>query len=367
MEESRGAGQPDESRRRPEGLPAEDSNDGAEREGATAEVPTVAATVKHADAKHRSPIQTDVYVIPPLHVRFLAALAGIATQVGCIMVGALSANWFGSGNYVWPVMILAPAAGSFVHAFILFKHGMSGIMSAFWQVAFANAVVLAGLIITGAEGWVCVAMCLPLLAPLWMLGTVGSRIAANKKAATRAWMIGVIAVVPSGSVIPVALLSAPAERDIVTVIDIDAPSEVVWGIITSPIDLPPDGEGLPWTLKLGYPRPVRCEIDGRGVGATRRCIFDQGSFDERVTVWEEGRELSFSIESQPAKIAHFLHCSKGQILLEAKPDGGTLVTRTTWYSLDMDPSFYFGILTDKLIYDIHVGSFGHIKKLAEGE
>jgi hypothetical protein len=180
-------------------------------------------------------------------------------------------------------------------------------------------------------------------------------------------MIGVIAVVPSGSVIPVALLSAPAERDIVTVIDIDAPSEVVWGIITNPIDLPPDGEGLPWTLKLGYPRPVRCEIDGSGVGATRRCIFDQGSFDERVTVWEEGRELSFSIESQPAKIAHFLHCSKGQILLEAKPDGGTRVTRTTWYSLDMDPSFYFGILTDKLIYDIHVGSIGHIKKLAEGE
>jgi len=295
--------------------------------------------------------------------RALAAVCGIATQVGGIAMGAWGP--FG-GDYSWTVMLLSPFMGAFVQSSILFRAGMQSTPKAYWDVVGAGTLVLASLLVFALEGIICILMCMPILLPLWLFGTWVATLFAERVFSKYPWMIGLVALTPGATSLPVAAVSEASPREVVTVIEIAAPPEVIWRYVTNFPEIPANAD-VPWTFSLGYPKPIRCDLEGSGVGAMRYCRFTGGSFDERVTVWDEGRELSFTVEGQPKKIDHFIRCTKGQFLLERLPDGGTRVTGTTWYGIAMDPSLYFGLWSDKLIHDIHVGVLEHIKRLAEAE
>ena len=81
----------------------------------------------------------------------------------------------------------------------------------------------------------------------------------------------------------------------------------------------------------GLPRPLECRLPGgRGeVGATRQCISDRGSIDQRILAWEEPRRLAFRMEKTDL---YFKACVTGiveQLDLVSDGRGGARVTRTT--------------------------------------
>ena len=66
-------------------------------------------------------------------------------------------------------------------------------------------------------------------------------------------------------------------------------------------------EELPdsWIYRLDFPRPIAATLDREGVGGVRTATFERGvSFFERVTRWEPGRALAFSIHADPDFIPH---------------------------------------------------------------
>ena len=125
--------------------------------------------------------------------------------------------------------------------------------------------------------------------------------------------------------------------------------------------------------------PVRARIEGRGVGAIRRCEFSTGPFVEPITVWDEPRRLAFDVLSQPEPMRElspyrdlhpphldgFFRSRRGQFLLTRLPGGGTRLEGTTWYEQRLWPASYWQIWSDWLVHTIHRRVLLHIKSEAE--
>lgn len=168
-------------------------------------------------------------------------------------------------------------------------------------------------------------------------------------------------------------------REVTSVIDIDAPPEVVWDhiVVWNPI---PRGE-LPWYFKTGIAYPTHARIEGTGVGAVRYCEFSTGAFVEPITVWEPGRRLAFDVMAQPAAMqetsfwakVHAPHLEtgfrshRGEFRLTPLPGGGTRVAGTTWYTLGLAPEAYWGLWADAILHRIHARVFAQIRSEAEAQ
>jgi hypothetical protein len=144
------------------------------------------------------------------------------------------------------------------------------------------------------EGFMCIVLVAPLgLAAAALGGAFGRAIALFGHDGSRPLMS--VAVLPALFALEASI--PPATRiNTVESIDIAASPDAVWQAITSeaPIGLSP---GLPGLAGLAY--PVRSSLQGEGVGATRLSVFSTGTAVERVTEWQPGRVLAFTVVSQP--------------------------------------------------------------------
>lgn len=122
-----------------------------------------------------------------------------------------------------------------------------------------------------------------------------------------------------------------------------------------------------WTFVLGYPRPLRAERVGEGVGSLRYAIFTEGKFDARVSVWQPGRELSFTVAANHHPHTDVIETTRGQILLTDLGDGRTRVDATSWYRLKLKPAVYWQFWTDVIVLGIHQRMLDHVKDLAEAD
>ncbi|MEM7260392.1 MAG: SRPBCC family protein [Planctomycetota bacterium] len=157
----------------------------------------------------------------------------------------------------------------------------------------------------------------------------------------------------------------PTSIQIETVIEIDAPPDVVWRHVVEFPEIERDDE--PWTYALGFPQPRHCWIEGEGVGAIRHCVFNVDEFTEPVRVWQPGEELTFGCSHQPAGIDAILQVTQGQFLLEEVSPGRTRVIGSTWIDLSCGPTFYFGPWCEWIIGDIHEDVLQHVRRRAEAE
>jgi hypothetical protein len=159
---------------------------------------------------------------------------------------------------------------------------------------------------------------------------------------------------------------------------VHAPPDVVWERVIAFPPLPPP-TGL--LFRAGIAAPLAATIDGAGVGAVRRCEFTTGTFVEPIEVWRPGRELSFSVVSQPDPMREltlypgprpphldgYLQSTRGQFVLEPLPDGSTKLIGRTWYRVHMDPVPYWRLWGDRIIHAIHLRVLEHVAALAEGD
>jgi hypothetical protein len=162
--------------------------------------------------------------------------------------------------------------------------------------------------------------------------------------------IGILANVMSGVLLLAFALekadsAEPAELLVESSVDIDAPPEVVWREVVAFDELPPPED---WLFSTGIAYPTHASIEGRGVGAVRRCEFSTGAFVE------------------PPHIDSMFRSQRGAFRLYERADGGTRLVGKTWYRQEIWPAAHWRSMSNRIIHRIHMRVLRHIERVAEG-
>jgi uncharacterized membrane protein YhaH (DUF805 family) len=240
------------------------------------------------------------------------------------------------------------------------------------------AVALLGviLLILATEGIVCLLMALPLAAGEAVAGALIAHLLMNRHHETGFATLSNLAILPCLLVYEHAAPAPAAFRSVVTEVHINAPIETVWQQVVSFSEIPAPNE---WLFRAGIAYPEKAQLDGRGVGAIRHCIFSTGEFVEPITVWDEPNRLAFDVSAEPdplrelspyghirtPHLAGYFSSKHGEFRLVRAPDGGTRLSGTTWYALRYEPELYWSAWSDYLIHRIHLRVLRHIKTQAE--
>lgn len=151
------------------------------------------------------------------------------------------------------------------------------------------------------EGWACWMMALPLFL---LAASFGGAIASFFERRSGPSTMSLAMLLP--------LLAAPLERMVETIpgtykaytyIDINAPAEKIWDNVTRVREIP-ESEDKGWLTKsLGFPRPLKAELNYLGVGAYRKAIFTKGLvFHETVLEYQDKKKMVFTIKADPYDI-----------------------------------------------------------------
>ena len=163
-----------------------------------------------------------------------------------------------------------------------------------------------------------------------------------------------------------------------TSVEIDAPPERVWALLTSMDPMPPPDDWVFRYVRIAY--PVGATLRGAGVGAKRTCEFTTGPALETVDTWSPGHVLGFTIDSQPDPMTEltlyhtvrqphldgYVRNLRGELVLEALPGGRTRLTGRSWYKVQIAPEVYARLWSDMFIHKIHERVLGVVKARAEG-
>lgn len=157
---------------------------------------------------------------------------------------------------------------------------------------------------TQQEGWACWIMAAPFfLVASAVGGFIGAWIRLRKGQKGKMY-VSLLALMPFLlSPVEHAITLIPAQYEAYTSIDIAAPKENIWPNVTRVRAIAADDDKGWFTRFLGFPRPIRAELNFEGVGAYRKAIFDKGLvFDERVTKYQHLVNMTFSIKANPHEI-----------------------------------------------------------------
>jgi hypothetical protein len=305
-------------------------------------------------------------------------LAFLAVQV--FAAGAFAFSVFVLSSYGSSLFVAVPVLMGVAHAMVLSSRRLAslGTTVGLGQIALLGSLLI--LLLFALEGIICLLMAWPFAAVLMAFGSViGHLLAQFCRPAS-----------PPSRWVPLLLIafwpllawqeSRVQEvylREVSTIIEVDAPPEVVWRRVVSFPDLPPPS-GI---FATGIACPLRARIEGSGVGAVRHCEFTTGAFVEPITVWDEPHRLAFDVTAQPSPMREltpfdiqpphldgYLRSRRGEFRLIAL-DGGrrTRLEGSTWYELDVHPGFYWQRWSDGLISAIHHRVLDHIRTLAEAD
>ncbi|RFZ91806.1 hypothetical protein D0C36_10150 [Mucilaginibacter conchicola] len=125
-----------------------------------------------------------------------------------------------------------------------------------------------------------------------------------------------------------------------------------------------------WLFRIGMPSPVQSTASGYHLGANRKCIFSNGYvFDEKISTYDENRNLTFDITHQPRdpEIMGHIDILRGQFLLKDNGDGTTTLTGNSWYRLYVFPTWYYDLWASSITRNVHLRVMDHIKQLSEIE
>ena len=303
---------------------------------------------------------------------------GVTSIIGLV---CLSLSTLVIGSYGWSLFIALPfCMGLF--AVLLHSYHEPRSLESCLQVSVMPIVILAAVLLAVAiEGIICLLMAAPIAMLLALLGgSIGFVIQARHWGARNkpAMLTAVLLVLPSAFFGEHAVALKPPDFVVHSAVEISAPPEAVWSQVIAFAEIPPPQELL---FRAGVAYPIRAEISGTGVGATRLCIFSTGPFEEPITVWDEPHLLKFSVGKNPAPLnelspyknihAPHLHgyfiSHGGQFLLTALPGGRTRLEGTTWYQHTMWPATYWSWWSNYVIHRIHMRVLNHIRDRAKSQ
>ena len=99
------------------------------------------------------------------------------------------------------------------------------------------------------------------------------------------------------------LPNLPARYEAYTYADIHAPAARIWANVVRVRTIPEQADHGTLTRFLGFPRPIRAELDYAGVGGSRQAIFSKDLvFKEVVLEYADQKKMRFSITANPHDI-----------------------------------------------------------------
>ncbi len=302
-----------------------------------------------------------------------AILAVVVNVVQGLAMTALAV--YGFGSYGAALFLVTPCIMGATASF-LYNRPESRTLNATLVVALLGTTASGvAILLFAIEGIVCLAMAFPIAAAFACAGAaLGWSVITYRGARGRSAALVVLALPGAAGV--EAWVARPSLREVETVIEIDAPPEVVWPNVVGFSELPPPPE---WFFRLGIAYPMRARIEGEGVGAVRRCEFSTGPFVEPITRWEPPARLSFDVRAQPPSMTEwslyrtvnaphlegYMVSRRGEFRLVGLPGGRTRLEGSTWYTLAIYPEAYWVTYADSLLHGIHHRVLSHIKDLSE--
>jgi hypothetical protein len=204
---------------------------------------------------------------------------------------------------------------------------------------------LALLIGLGREGVLCALLALPIVAAGLALGSLAGflfrRYVLGRSRHPGASTLILLALAPAfiagGRNVELPGLEKPRRETVTGSILAEAAPDKVWGNIVSigHIDA-----RKPLLMHLGLPVPVRCSLEGRGIGAQRTCYFENGSIQETVREWNPPYSMRLTIDRTNMPGRHWLGFEDARY--ELRPSGsGTLLMRTTTFTSRLAPVWYW--------------------------
>ncbi|XZF15123.1 hypothetical protein ACTHGU_03230 [Chitinophagaceae bacterium MMS25-I14] len=154
------------------------------------------------------------------------------------------------------------------------------------------------------EGWACWLMILPVfLVAASIGGLIGGYFKLRKYRRGNLY-ISLLTLLPLFlSPVESMIGSIPGTYEAYTDIDIHADAPAIWSHVTRVGEIMPEEDKGWLTGFLGFPRPLRAELNYEGVGASREAIFSKGLvFHEKVLQYEHQKQMRFSIKAFPYEI-----------------------------------------------------------------
>lgn len=298
----------------------------------------------------------------------------VVTLITSFLLGFISIDYF--GDYGWTVFVFIPLLIGFSPPFLIGKIKYIS-KSESYSVSFLTlGIASVCLLVFAFEGLICIAMAIPIMIPLVLIGSyLGYKINSKNRISTRNIMI--VLVFSS-----IGFMSFDTVNDNISLIPVrtkiivDSPIETVWNNVVTFNKIE---EPIDWIFLTGISYPTDATIKGTGVGAIRYCNFTTGSFVEPITTWNEPALLQFDVIEQPIPMNEFnpfwdvrpphldgyFQSQKGQFKLTKISNNKTELEGTTWYKVDIHPQVYWKSWSNFIIHRIHKRVLNHIKKESE--
>ncbi len=291
----------------------------------------------------------------------LAYLFALSTTLGmgllCYIITVQVNSVLGTGLFIG----LPFGMGFWVAFCMTYNRPSSGAGIAILYGLSSVLIALVVLLAAAWEGLACLIMAFPILFLVAAFGAWIGWLCARQPPLRNMSAAALLLLVPT--LVGADLVKPPkmSPMAVVSTVTVRAPAAEVWNNV---ISFPPiDSRPAPIFAIVGM--PIEARIDGRDPGATRRCIFTNGTFVEPIEKWDAPRELRFGVEKQPDNLGEYIDIVRGQFLLTENSDGTTTLKGTTWYQLKVFPTAYWGFWANTFLHAIHIRVLDHIKKISE--
>jgi hypothetical protein len=305
---------------------------------------------------------------------------GIATLYALIVRLTFGVKAWGSLFSVMSItfLFLLP---SIIGALTVYLSDLEKVKKTWYRICAPWLPILLFLLITLAfaiEGWACWLMILPVFLIAASIGGLFGGYLKLKKRNDKL-NISLLVLIPF-LISPVEQLieKIPGTYKAYTYIDIHSNTEKIWKNVTRVKTIEKDDDTGYLTAFLGFPRPLKAELNYNGVGAYREAIFTNGLiFREAVIEYEENKKMVFSIKANTYEIPsttldeHILIGGKyfdvlnGTYELEKMEEGKFRLHLYSNFKMNTTFNFYAGWWGKIIMKDIQNNILQVVKKRAE--
>ena len=292
-----------------------------------------------------------------------------------ILIGTTIAVAFGLGGF-FLVRDVSGSMGTVLFVLLPLVTGFATALMIRGRKLILGSLLMGAIICTGAllatkmEGLVCVLMSSPLIAVGLTVGALlGSviRRGLSGKSEHQKLLSALLLFV-----IPLFLMGANnaeersrrtlREQTVENKLVVNASPEAAWNQLIS-IDHVSGSKGL--LMRIGLPVPVRCTMEGTGVGAKRTCYFESGHIEERITEWKPPASLKMEITDFDVPGRPWLSFKDASYEI-AQENGKTVITRKTTIISRLSPAVYWRPLEKIGVETEHEYLFDEIKRRLDG-
>jgi hypothetical protein len=245
-----------------------------------------------------------------------------------------------TGSMGWVLFIVLPIATGFATALVA-RARSTALASLLLGLIICTVVLL----LTRAEGFVCVLMSVPLIAVGLTIGAlIGALVRIYVLAKFRKPRLLLMLIL---LVLPVFLMGANSAEQksrrtlraetITDTFILSQSPETFWNTIKT-MDHVTASKGF--LMKIGLPVPVSCKTEGEGVGGKRTCYFESGYIEEKITEWDFPNSMKFEITASDVPGRPWLSFRDASYEIRREGDHA-IVTRSTTIESRLSPAWYW--------------------------